>query len=129
MSHRFVARATLGAGCGVRPDAHARNSSGGPWVPGSARPRSLSHGHQALASDVPPWMRDVPKRRRLDAGASHGAGSSHDHLLSRGADRHDPGAGGSRGAGSSPFLLSQGNGPRGVGVPPQWLHSRWQELV
>ena len=94
MSHRFVARATLGAGSGGRPDAHARSSSGGSWVSGSPRPRSLSYGHQAIASDVPLWTRGDPKRRRLD-----------------------PGAGSSRGAGSSPLLLSQGAGPRGVGVP------------
>ena len=64
-----------------RPDVHARSSSGGSWVSGSARPRSLSYGHQALASGVPPWTRGDPKRRRLDAGAgsSRGAGSTFFH--------------------------------------------------
>ena len=78
MSHRFMARATLGAGCGVRPDAHARNSSGGSWVPGSARPRSRGLGHSAGCGARPdaharsssggPWVSGSARPRSLSYG-------------------------------------------------------------
>ena len=91
MSHRFVARSAWSAGCGGRPDAHARGFPEVPWAPGTARPRSLSGGlsrgrgyfcrDQTHASDVPPWMCGESKRRRLGTGA----GSSCDHLFAQGA--------------------------------------------
>ena len=138
MSHRFVARANLDTGYGVRPDAHARNSFGS-WALGSARPRSrgrgfcacsggrpgaqarsssggswgygsalyraLSFGDQALASDIGCVM--FPKRRRLDDGASPGAGGSHDHFVSQGGGRLVPGTG-LRGVGASRWFPSPG---------------------
>ena len=57
---------SLDAGLGDRPDATSPQLFQWPSGSGSALHRAPSFGVQNPACDIPPWMRDAPKRRRLD---------------------------------------------------------------
>ena len=72
---------SLDAGLGDRPEAGVRSSSSGLRVSGSAQHRAQSFFVQSSDCDIPPCMRDAPKRRRLDDA----------HFVPQGGSRPVPG--------------------------------------